>query len=338
MWSGRNWILVPLLVAILTGWAHAKFPGEEAATIEAIKRVKPSVVKIETRHPSARNTGIGSGVILRKDGFIITNFHVIRNAQTIKVYLPNGKTYPAQVWKASRERDLAIIKVNATDLPVPHFGNSDKVELGQEAIAIGSPLRFSWSVTVGTISAIGRDVSAQNTYYRNLIQTDAAINPGSSGGALANSKGEVIGINTLVYTGTDKFPHAQGLAFAIPINDALKIAQALVGKQNVGGPTGGPAWLGIDGKDVTREMADMNDWRARTGVLVKSVTAEGPAASAGIKKGDVITEADGTAVHGLGDLRGVINRHKAGDQINMVVWGLGKAKRAVQVTLETHER
>jgi len=340
MSSGR-WILAAVVAALLmlgAGPAGARFVEDEQKAVEAVKKVKPSVVKIETTNPASRTPGIGSGVILRKDGFIITNYHVIKKATEIKVYLPNGKTYMARVWQASKPRDIAILKIAGANLPVPRFGNSDRVELGQMAIAIGSPLRFSWSVTIGTVSAVGRDVSAQNTFYKNLIQTDAAINPGSSGGALVNSSGEVIGINTLVYTGTEKYPHAQGLAFAIPINDALKVAQSLVGHQEVGPPPGGPAWLGIDGKDVTREMADMSDFKVKSGVLVKSVVTNSPAEAGGLRKSDVITAVDGSPVRSLGDLKAIIDGHRSGDKVEIEVWTLGKTKRSVNVTLEPSVR
>jgi S1-C subfamily serine protease len=326
--------LVPLLAALFLLASPAAFSQDEARIKEAVRKVKPSVCKIETRHPASKTPGIGSGVVLRKDGFIITNYHVVRKARTISVFLPNGKQYAAQIWKASQQRDLAILKINATDLIVPKFGNSEKIELGQTAIAIGSPLRFSWSITVGIISAVGREVSVRNTFYRNLIQTDAAINPGSSGGALCNSSGEVIGINTLVYTGSETYRNAQGLAFAIPINDALKVAQALVSRQDVGAAPGGPAWLGIEGKDVTREMAESYDWRIKSGVLVKGVTPASPAAAAGIRKNDVISELDGVPVRTVADLRAVINKHRAGETVQVVFWQLGKTRKAVPVTLE----
>jgi len=326
------WMLAVLLG--LSGGAALARSAEEQQNIDAVKRVKPSVVKIETGNRTSKNPGIGSGVVLRKDGFILTNYHVVKRAQRITVFLANQKKFSARVWKSSPERDIAILKIEAKELPVPRFGNSDKIELGQTAIAIGSPLRFSWSVTIGTVSAVGRDVQAMNTYYKNLIQTDAAINPGSSGGALINSNGEVIGINTLVYTGTQKYPHAQGLAFAIPINDALKVAQQLVSQQEVGPPVGAPAWFGVEVKEVSRDMAESYGWRIKSGLLVKSVTNPGPAATAGIKKSDVISEADGTQIRTVGDLKTVLGRHKSGDTIEVVVWALGQTRRTVKVTLE----
>lgn len=321
---------------LATPLTPSRAAGDEHTTVEAIRRVKPSVVAIETSNPASRTPGIGSGVVLRRDGFILTNWHVLKRAQTIRVSLPGGRSFPGSIWQSNRDRDLAVVKVDAQDLPVPRFGNSDKIELGQNAIAIGSPLRFKFSVTQGIISATGRDITASDIHYRNLLQTDAAINPGSSGGALINSAGEVIGINTLVYTGTEKYPHAQGLAFAIPINDALKTAQSLLGKQALPSVSSqAPAWLGIEGKDVTRDLADASDFKTKLGVLVREVKRQSPAAAAGLKKSDVITEADATPVRSLKDLRTVLSRHHAGDTVEFVVWTLGKTRRTVKINFDS---
>ncbi len=340
-------LLLALLCVPLAALAQSPSPKPEmtprddmeARIIDAVRHVKPSVVRIDTYREGATKPGIGSGVILRHDGFILTNFHVIRHAQVIRVFLPSGQHYSATVWKSNAEHDLAIIHIDAKSLPVPRFGNSDRLELGQTAIAIGSPLRFSWSVTRGIISALGREVPAQGIDYRNLIQTDAAINPGSSGGALVNSDGEVIGINTLVYTGTETYQHAAGLAFAIPINDALRVAQALVGQRTVVIHQQGPGWLGVDDcADVTRDMAELYDFRVKSGVLVKKVQPSSPAESAGIQHNDVITEVNGVGVHNLKDLHAVMNTHKAGETIQLVVWRLGRKRIAVSATLEVKNR
>lgn len=326
---------IACLVVSLAGtpaWSRA--PEDEARVIDAVKKVRPSVVRVDTMHPAAKRPGVGSGVIIRKDGFIVTNHHVIRRAQVIHVWLPSGKMYSARVWKSSPERDIAILKIDASDLPVPKFGNSDHLDLGQTAIAIGSPLRFSWSVTIGIVSALGRQVPSSGVSYKNLIQTDAAINPGSSGGALVNSSGEVIGINTLVYTGNATYRNAQGLAFAIPINDALKIAQALVGNQAPPSTVHGPGWLGVEGKDVTADMADMYDFRVKVGVLVKNVAPQSPALAAGIRKGDVITELAGTPVRNVAEMRAALGTHRPGETIALVVWGVGKTRKVINVRLE----
>ncbi|MBI2252281.1 MAG: trypsin-like peptidase domain-containing protein, partial [Armatimonadetes bacterium] len=194
----------------------------EVQIIEAIKKVRDAVVSINTYSYGEEIQGIGSGVILTHDGYILTNAHVIKKARNIIIMLSSGEKYPANLIKASADQDLAILKINSNkSLPIPQFGDSDKLQLGQIAIAIGNPMHFEWTVTSGVVSALGRKINYKGITYENLIQTDAAINPGNSGGALINSAGEVIGINTLVYTGS-VYTHAQGLSFAIPIKAALK--------------------------------------------------------------------------------------------------------------------
>jgi S1-C subfamily serine protease len=331
----RHALLSIVALILVLGPARARFVDGEEKAVEAVKKAKPSVVRIDTMHPAAKRPGVGSGVILRHDGFILTNHHVIRNARTIHVTLANGRQYNAQLWSTSPQYDLAVLKIEAQNLPVPKFGDSSRLQLGQMAIAIGSPLRFSWTVTVGTVSAIGRQIPTGTVTYRNLIQTDAAINPGSSGGALVDSSGEVIGINTLVYTGTNEYHNAQGLGFAIPINDALRVAMALVGRTKIAAPRPtGPPWLGIKGKDVTREAAEMYDFRTRSGVLVTGVTPGGPAEVAGIKRNDVITDFAGTPVRSFKELSAAVSAHRAGDTVDVTVWGLGRTRRTVTVKLE----
>ena len=326
--------LAGAMVLLASSPAQGRLGEDERRAIEAIKKVKPSVVRVDTLRPGSNRPGVGSGLIIRRDGFIITNFHVIRKAQLIHVWLASGKMYPARVWKASADRDLAVLKVDAADLPVPQFGNSEKLELGQMAIAIGSPLRFSWSVTIGIISALGRQVPTHGVNYHNLIQTDAAINPGSSGGALCNSAGEVIGINTLVYTGNATYRNAQGLAFAIPINDALRIAQALVGKQLPAVTVNAPGWLGVEGKDLTVEMAESHDFNVRFGVLVRSIAPQSPAQKAGLKRNDVISEMGGQVVHNIKELRETLARHRPGETVEFVIWVGGRTRKTVPILLE----
>ena len=169
-------------ILAISASAFAAYPVGEDAVVAAVKKVKPSVVSILTTYKSGKEGG-GSGVILTKDGFILTNAHVIDKAKTIQVGLSNGKKFSAVIVGSAKHKDLAVIKVKANGLPVPAFGNSSKLELGQTAIAIGNPLKFQWSVTVGCISAMNRDIKTRGIMYRDLIQTDAAINPGSSGGS-----------------------------------------------------------------------------------------------------------------------------------------------------------
>jgi S1-C subfamily serine protease len=304
--------------------------ASEEQVIRAVEKVKPSVVNISTTGSGPSSEGGGSGVIISGDGFILTNTHVIYGARTIKVSLSDGRKFSAFVVRASSNRDLAVIRINSSGLPVPSFGNSDRLRLGQAAIAIGNPLKFSWTVTVGCVSAMNRDLPAKGILYRDLIQTDAAINPGSSGGALVNSRGEVIGINTLVLAGTPQYSHVVGLNFAIPINSALSTAKVLMADQSKASPK---PWIGISGKTLTAEIADTCDLPAKKGVLVENVTVNGPAAAAGILPGDMITEVDGQVLHNVEELKAKLGGLSPGSVIEFTVWHGGKKKK-VKVTVD----
>ncbi|MGE0494815.1 MAG: S1C family serine protease [Vulcanimicrobiota bacterium] len=324
-----------LLVGLagLVGWAPARADTEQQK-IKAIESARKSVVSIRTYRSGAKEPGIGSGVILRSDGYILTNHHVIRDAKVVKVHLAGGKQYTAKIWKSAPEQDLALLKVAASDLPVAKIGNSDNVKLGQTAIAIGDPLGFTGTVTTGTVGGIGRDVEAGGVNYKSLIQTDAAINPGSSGGALINLNGEVVGINTLVYTGPNSWKHAQGLGFAIPVNDAINIAKQLVASKTT---TSGKAWLGIMGENLTADAATAYGIPAKVGVMVTSVISGSPADDANLQVGDTITAADGKTVRNLTDLAGMLAARKPGEIMQLAVWRQGK-KSTVAVTLDVQSQ
>ncbi|MEW6281453.1 MAG: trypsin-like peptidase domain-containing protein [Candidatus Eremiobacterota bacterium] len=307
----------------------------EQDKIRAIEIARKSVVSIRTYRQGQDEPGIGSGVILRSDGYIITNHHVIHNAKVVKVTLPGGKSYTAKIWKAAPEQDLALLKVEATNLTVCRVGNSDKVKIGQTAIAIGDPLGFSGTVTVGTVGGRGRNVKVAGVNYRNLIQTDAAINPGSSGGALINLQGEVIGINALVYTGPQSYKHAQGLGFAIPINDAIQLAKKLV--QSAPNSPAGKAWLGITGENLTEDHQLSYGVPVKKGVVVTSVINGSPASAAGMQVGDTIVGADGRTITTVAQFMGFLNDKKAGDTIELSYWR-GAKKARVTLTLDTQSQ
>ncbi|MDQ7822745.1 MAG: trypsin-like peptidase domain-containing protein [Candidatus Eremiobacteraeota bacterium] len=321
------------LIAVLAWPAketYGAIPGQEEYIINAVKSVKPSVVTIATMSAESGKEGGGSGVILTKDGYIITNSHVVQGAKTIQVTLASGKKFSGFIVRAAKDRDLAVIKISANGIPVPRFGDSSKLQLGQVAIAIGNPLKFSWTVSAGCISALNRDVKAKGVFYRDLIQTDAAINPGSSGGALVNSKGEVIGINTLVYTGTSEFPHAVGLGFAIPINGALETAKYLMKGEVQASPK---PWVGISAVTLTKETAEAYDLPVKFGVLVDNIVQYGPAKKAGITPGDVITEINSQRIVSVEDFKAVLNGFSPGQMIELTLWHLGKKKK-VTLTVE----
>lgn len=319
-------------ILIFTSQAFAAAP-EEAAVIRTVKHGKPSVVSILTITKTGKEGG-GSGIILTKNGYILTNAHVVNGARTIQVGLSNGKKLSATIVGIAKNKDLAVIKVKANSLPVPKFGDSSKIQLGQSAIAIGNPLKFTWSITVGVISALNRDVRTRGVMYRNLIQTDAAINPGSSGGALFNTKGEVIGVNTLVYTGNENYKNAQGLSFAIPINSALETSKYLRKGEIQSSPA---PWLGISAITVTRDMADSYDLPVKTGVLIDNVVSYGPAKKAGVDKGDIVTEFNGQRIYSVGDFKAVLRGCIPGQVVELVVWkGDKKVRLNVNVEHQTN--
>ncbi len=329
----RKRLLTILLIALLVPLAGADVEQDK---IRAIELARKSVVSIRTYRQGQEEPGIGSGVILRTDGYIITNHHVVAKAKVVKVTLAGGKTYTAKVWKAAPEQDLALLKIEANNLPVAKVGNSDKVKLGETAIAIGDPLGFSGTVTVGTVGGRGRNVKVAGVYYKNLIQTDAAINPGSSGGALINLKGEVVGINALVYTGPQSYKHAQGLGFAIPINDAIQLAKKLV--QSAPAAAGqGKAWLGITGENLTEDFQLTYGVPVKKGVMVTSVINGSPAGSAGMIVGDTIVQADGRTVLSVSQFLGYLATKKPGDVVQLGYWR-GNKKSTVSVTLDAQSQ
>ncbi len=327
-------VLQVLLLVVLT--ASAVFADQEQDKIRAIDLARKSVVSIRTYRQGQDEPGIGSGVILRSDGYIITNNHVISKAKVVKVTLVGGKTYTAKVWKAAPEQDLALLKIEASNLPVARVGNSSKIKIGQTAIAIGDPLGFEGTVTVGIVGNLNRNVKVAGIDYRNLVQTDAAINPGSSGGALINLQGEVIGINTLVYTGPQSYKHAQGLGFAIPINDAVQLAKKLV-QSSTAAAVKGKAWLGITGDNMTEDAQLMYGVPVKKGVMITSVINGSPAGTAGLLVGDTIVGADGQTILTLAQFMGYLTDKKAGDVIQLSYWR-GSKKSTVSVTLDAQSQ
>ena len=322
-------ILLPMLLLASFSFPESAFSYSEDAVISAVRRAKPSVVNIDTYAQATMNPsgspGIGSGVIMSADGYIITNAHVIRRARQIRVSMPDGRKYSAGLVRASPDHDIAVIKIEgAKNLKPASWGNSDLLELGQAVIAIGNPLRFNWTVTVGVVSALGRNVNAKGIHYRDLIQTDAAINPGNSGGALVNTRGEVIGINTLVYTGDYQYSHAQGLSFAIPINQVLEVARGLIQKK---GTARLKPWVGISGTDFTREMAEQYGYSVKSGLLIVGVIEGSPASRANptpLLRGDILSDADGRSIIGVSDFKGILSSKRPGQALKICFWRNGK--------------
>ncbi len=265
----------------------------------------------------------GSGIVLTQDGYIVTNYHVIEGATKVNVSLNTGDEYEAKVIGGDAQTDLAIIKIDATDLTYATLGNSSELRVGEKAIAIGNPLgqEFAGTVTQGVISALNRSVTFEDKTL-TLIQTDAAINPGNSGGALVNSYGEVIGINTAKIMSSE----LEGLGFAIPIDVAKPIIEDLI---KFGYVKGRPL-IGISGRTVTKR--DAQAYGLVEGVYVVSVSEYSPAERAGIMIGDIITVFNGTTVTTVEEINDIKNKFSPGKTVDVKIWRQGKSK-SVTLTL-----
>ncbi len=264
--------------------------------------------------------GVGSGIIIRQDGHILTNSHVVENATKIQVLLSSGEEYPAKVIGADPKTDLSIIKISASKpLPFLKFGDSDKVVVGEWVVAIGHPRGLDQTVTQGIISAKNRRGITDPSSYQDYLQTDAAINPGNSGGPLLNLRGEVIGINGVIASASGGF---EGIGFAVPSNMALYVMKELMARGKVE-----RGWLGVSVQDLTYDLAKKSGLDKQGGALVAEVTRESPAAEAGMKSGDVVLEFNGKPVPDAGSLRNSVGATRPGSEANMVVWRDGRKIR-----------
>ncbi|HTX38690.1 MAG TPA: DegQ family serine endoprotease [Bryobacteraceae bacterium] len=263
---------------------------------------------------------LGSGVIVRPDGHILTNYHVIDGAQEIKVDLTNQHTYSAKVVGSDEPSDLAVLKISASGLPVLQLGDSDKVRVGDVCLAVGNPLGVGQSVTQGIISAKGRttDILGSGS-FEDFLQTDAAINKGNSGGALVNTRGELIGINSQILSSNGGFI---GIGFAIPSNMAKNVMDQLIQKGKVQ-----RGMLGVTIQPVTSDLAAGLGLKQVGGVLVSSVVPGGPAAQAGIKQGDVILQLNGTDVNDTNELRNDVAADSPGTEVTLTISRNGKQEQ-----------
>ncbi len=262
-----------------------------------------------------KESSLGSGFIINKEGYIITNDHVIKNAETIQVKLSNDKIYSAKVVGEDPKTDIAVIKlIGAGDLPVAVLGDSDKLQVGQWAIAIGNPFGLDRTLTVGVISATGRANMGIET-YEDFIQTDASINPGNSGGPLLNVYGEVIGINTAIVAA------GQGIGFAIPINMAKNVVNQLITKGSI---TRG--WLGVSIQPVTEEIAQSFGLNKANGALVADVIAGSPAEKAGIRQGDIITKLAGKEIKDPKQLQRAVAETAVGQKVEVIIFREGRTQ------------
>ena len=259
--------------------------------------------------------GAGSGFLVTADGYILTNNHVVAEADKITVTLASGKEYPAKLVGRDPTFDLAVVKIDAKDLPVLSLGDSDKLEVGEWVAAIGNPFGLEHTITVGVISAKNRNIRAKDVNFQGFLQTDAAINPGNSGGPLLDLSGKVVGINTAI------IPYAQGIGFAIPVNMAKQVMDDLV---NFGKVRRG--WLGIYLQPVTEEVAEAYGLKNTDGALVSDVQGDSPALRAGLQRGDVIVAIDGTSLKNYQDLSFAVRKHLAGDEVTLTVMRRGERK------------
>lgn len=267
-------------------------------------------------NPSQERTSLGSGFIVSKDGYILTNNHVISEADQIFVRLNDRRELEAKLIGSDPSSDLALLKVEADNLPKLEMGDSEKLKVGEWVVAIGSPFGFDYSVTAGIVSAKGRSLPNEN--YVPFIQTDVAINPGNSGGPLFNLDGEVVGINSQIYTRSGGF---MGLSFAIPMNVAMEVVEQL---KESGMVTRG--WLGVVIQEVDKELAESFGLKKAAGALVSQIVQGGPANLAGVQPGDIITEFNGRDVVLSSDLPHLVGRVRPGTQAEVKVIRHGKAK------------
>lgn len=371
LWTGR---LLAVFVGVLLGLTpllglpvHAQdaTPGPRSTSFvaAAVRRVGPAVVRIDTertitRNPAAdpflsdpffrrffgegfqapgpyeeRLRGQGSGFIVNSSGIVLTNAHVVDGADRVTVRLKDGRALDGKVQGIDEVTDLAVVKVSGGNLPVVALGNSDQVQVGDWAIAVGNPLGLDNTVTLGIVSTLNRSSAAVGIPGKRLdfIQTDAAINPGNSGGPLLNEQGEVIGINTAIRA------NAMGIGFAIPVNKAREITDRLARGERVVHP-----YLGVQIADITPELARQNNSDPNatielpevTGALVIGVVPNSPAAAAGIRRGDVITQIDGQAITAADQIQNLVERSQLGQSLRVTV---RRGDRTQQLSVRTAE-
>jgi S1-C subfamily serine protease len=303
----------------------------QAVREAVIAKVRPAVVEVKVA--SQTGSGIGSGVIIDKRGYIVTNYHVVAGAQNIQVVLFDGTTTTAQVVGTDQADDLAVIKITppATSLTVANIGDSSKLLVGQDVLAIGNPLGITQTVTNGIISALGRNVSEQNgATIPGAIQTDAPINPGNSGGALVDLQGNLVGIPTLTAIDPQFNTPASGVGFAIPSNRVKFIASQII--QNGQVTHSGRAALGISVETVDANLAAQDSLSINHGALIVNVTANGAAAQAHLQAGDVIVQVDNKQVTDISSLGDALLAKNPGDTVSVKVYR-GNQQLTVNVTL-----
>lgn len=330
--------------------------SRETAITQAIQKVSPAVVGVNVTKIRRYTTGpfndpffeyffgrqyeevpsVGSGFLVSEDGYIYTNYHVVEGADEIVITTAGGERHDAEIIGLDRVTDLALLKIDVKNAPTLELGNSDDVIIGEWVVALGNPfglfdVSFQPTATAGIVSGVDMDFGMQEgKNYQDMIQTDASINSGNSGGPLVNADGEVIGINTFIFTGGGYSRGSVGVGFAIPINRVVQIMAELEEKGEIN-------WrftTGFSFQEIDRDLARALNLPINGGLLVKSVERGEPAARAGLKVGDVIIEAEGVSIRSEQDIRGVVEQNylHAGDKMNLVVWRRGE-EITIQLTL-----
>ena len=283
--------------------------------------------------PEGFGTSLGSGVIIDKNnGYILTNNHVVDDTDEISVILFDKREFNAELIGSDELSDLALLQIDSDDLMEIELGDSDKLSVGQWVVAIGSPFQQSLSntVTAGIVSAVGRNDIISNKNIENFIQHDAAINPGSSGGALLSLDGKLIGINTAIATGNSWSPQNAGIGFAIPVNQAKRVIEDLL---TIGTVERG--FLGVSIQDLDAKMAESLGMKNAGGTIIVEVVEDSPAYEAGLKEGDVILEVDGKRVDNSSKLKLLISSNRPGDETKLLILS-NKKKKTVYVTLDKY--
>ena len=295
------------------------FDAYSQAVVGAVEHIGPAVLHLDVSLGSARRGGrrgappggSGSGLIFTPDGYALTNSHVVQGASSVRARLPDGTVHIAEVVGTDPDTDLAVLRLGATGLPIAQLGDSAALRPGQLVIAIGNPLGFQATVTAGVVSALGRSMRSQSgRLIEGVIQTDAALNPGSSGGPLVDSRGRVVGINTAVIAG------AQGICFAVPVNTAHFVIPRLIRDGHVR-----RSWIGIAGQSIklSRRRVQLSHLHAEGAVLVTEVTPGGPAERAGLRSRDIIVRISDATVVGIDDLQRALTDEMIGRDTEVVV-------------------
>jgi S1-C subfamily serine protease len=303
--------------------------------VSVAERVSPSVVKVDVQGapaPAGRRrgprseeaAGSGSGFVFTPDGFVMTNSHVVNQARQIAVSLPDGRRFPAHLVGEDPDTDIAVLRIYAPELTPVEFGDSSRLRVGQVAIAIGNPYGFDVTVTAGVVSALGRSLRTKTgRLVDDVVQTDAALNPGNSGGPLLDARGQVIGINTAMIM------PAQGICFAIAINTASFVMGRLIRDGHIR-----RAYIGVAGQNVPlhRRVMRFHELPTESGVFVVSVEPNGPAAEAGVREGDLIVRFGDTPIAGIDDLHKLLTEERAGSTTELTVIRDLRQKQLLSVT------